>query len=165
MEHVSDLTVPTQTAWAELTSEPFLRDFAAEVGVDVHDLVCGVEGEAAVASMDWTFDTDRPGIPELARRFLPRDVRLRWGQSWAPLDGGSAVGRLDVELFGKPSARSTGECLLTEASPGSSLRTTTSTQADLPRPIAGRVESVIDRELVGWILSVQARVLVRRNPG
>jgi Protein of unknown function (DUF2505) len=165
MEHVSTLPVPAHTTWAELTSEPFLRAFATEVGVEVHDLHCGVEDERAVAAMDWSFETDRPGIPELAKKFLPADVQLRWEQSWDPLADGSAAGRLDVTLHGRPSATSVGECLLVSTDPGSRLTTSTTTRADLPFPVRKGVESMIDKELVGWILSVQARVLLRRNPG
>lgn len=165
MEHVSNLTIPAPQTWQELTGEPFLRDFATEVGVEVHDLMCQEQDGRAVASMDWSFETDRPGIPELAKRFLPRDVRLRWSQSWAPFDGGAAAGRLDVELSGRPSATSRGESRLIGTKPGSRLTTTTTTSADLPFPVRRGVEAMIDKELVGWILSVQTRVLVRRNPG
>ena len=164
MEHVANLTLPAARTWSELTSEPFLLDFAREVGVDVHDLQCTMDGLQAVASMDWTFETDRPGIPALARKFLPTDVRLRWAQSWDPLTDGSATGRLDVELHGRPSATSTGNCVLVADDPGSTLRTSTTTSADLPFPVRKSTEKLIDSELVGWILSVQERVLVRRNP-
>jgi hypothetical protein len=165
MDHVSNLAVPAATTWAELTAEPFLRAFAEEVGVDVHDLSCGDSEGRAVASMDWSFETDRPGIPELAKRFLPANVHLRWEQGWGQLEGERADGHLEVTLLGRPSAVSTGECLLVPTDTGSRLTTSTVTKADLPFPVAGRVESLIDKELVGWILSVQARVLNRRNPG
>lgn len=161
MEHVSTLPVPAPTTLAALTSEEFLRAFAAEVGVEVRDLACREAGQRAEASMDWWFETERNGIPELAKRFLPARVHLRWDQSWGPLADGRATGRLEVRLLGRPSATSTGDCLLTAADPGSTLRTSTSTRADLPFPVAGRVESLIDRDLVGWILRVQARVLAR----
>ena len=48
---------------------------------------------------------------------------------------------------------------------GSTLATSTSTKASLPFPLAGKVQSMIDKDLVGWILSVQARVLARRHAG
>jgi hypothetical protein len=162
MDHLSNLVVPAATTWAELTGEPFLRAFAAEVGVTVEALTCGSDGDRAVASMDWTFETDRPGIPELAKRFLPADVHLTWNQTWDPLIGDRATGGLEVLLHGRPSATSTGHCELLAADRGSTLRTSTTTKADLPFPVAGRVESLIDRDLVGWILTVQARVLLRR---
>jgi hypothetical protein len=165
MEHASDLAIPAPLTWQELTAESFLRDFAAEVGVEVHDLVCDERDGRAIAAMDWSFETDRPGIPELAKKFLPRDVRLRWSQSWAPFDGSAAAGQLDVELSGRPSATSRGDSRLLATAPGSRLTTTTTTSADLPFPVRRGVEAMIDKELVGWILSVQARVLVRRNPG
>ncbi len=53
MDHVSNLSIPAPQTWQELTSEPFLRDFATEVGVEVHDLVCQEQDDLAVASMDW----------------------------------------------------------------------------------------------------------------
>ena len=163
MDHVTDLNVPAATAWADLTDETFLREFSKEVGVDVNELAAGLEGERAVATMDWSFRTDRSGIPDLARQFLPDEVHLRWNQEWAPLAGDRADGRLVVELLGRPSATSSGTCLLVSAEQGSTLRTSTKTKADLPFLVAGPLESRIDKDLVGWILSVQARVLVRRN--
>lgn len=165
MDHRTNLDMPPARTLAELTGESFLRAFAEEVGVHVNDLTTGEAAGQATAAMDWSFETDRPGIPELAKRFLPSDVHLRWNQAWGPLADGRATGRLEVVLEGRPSATSTGECLLVAAGPGTTLTTSTSTKADLPFPVAGRVESLIDRELVGWILSVQARVLVRRNGG
>jgi hypothetical protein len=165
MDHVSNLPIPPAAAWAELTSEPFLRAFAEEVGVDVHDLSCTSADGRETATMEWSFETDRPGIPELAKRFLPDDVHLTWSQWWDPLADDVADGQIDVVLKGRPSATSTGACRLVAADSGSSLTTSTRTKADLPFPVAGRVESLIDKELVGWIISVQARVLLRRNGG
>jgi hypothetical protein len=164
VDHLANLTIPTATTWAELTSEDFLRAFAAEVGVTVTDLELGQDGDQSTARMDWEFSTDAPGIPELAKRFLPSRVQLQWAQAWQPLEADRAAGRLDVVLPGRPGATSVGTCLLTadEAGSGSLLRTSTKTSAELPFPIAGRVESLIDKDLVGWIISVQARVLLRR---
>jgi hypothetical protein len=165
MDHVSNLPIPPAAAWAELTSEPFLRAFAEEVGVDVHDLTCTQDGGRESATMEWSFETDRPGIPELAKRFLPDDVHLTWSQWWDPLDSDAASGQIHVVLKGRPSATSTGVCQLVGADAGSSLTTSTRVKADLPFPVAGRVESLIDKELIGWIISVQARVLLRRSGG
>jgi hypothetical protein len=162
MDHVSNLPIPADATWAELTAEPFLRAFAEEVGVEVLSLDCSDRGQAHDATMEWVFPTDRPGIPELARRFLPAQVHLSWQQSWGPLAGERADGRLEVQLRGRPAATATGRSALVGAAAGCSLRTSTTTKADLPFPLAGRVESIIDREVVGWILQVQARVLVRR---
>jgi hypothetical protein len=163
MDHVSELTVPPATAWAELTSESFLRDLADEIGVEVRELTCGREGERATAAMQWTFQTDRPGIPELAKKFLPSNVNLSWGQWWEPLADDEAQGHIDVVLTGRPSATATGSCRLVATVSGSLLTTSTRTKADLPFPVAGRVESMIDKELIGWIISLQARVLMRRS--
>lgn len=162
MDHLSTLPIPVAATWAELTAEPFLRDFAAEVGVEVLALERAERDGRSVAAMEWTFPTDRPGIPELARRFLPADVHLRWDQEWGPVTGDQAAGTLTVVLRGRPSATTAGRAQLSASSAGCALRTSTTTKADLPFPVAGRVESLIDRELVGWILSVQARVLIRR---
>lgn len=162
MDHVSNLTLAPERTLAELTDETFLRDFAAEVGVDLLDLRLSADGDQQAASMTWSFRTDKAGIPELARRFLPAEVQLTWGQSWGPLVADSATGRLSVELLGRPSATSTGACRVAPRSGGTTLTTTTSTKAALPFPVAGRVEGLIDRDLVGWILVVQARVLQRR---
>jgi hypothetical protein len=165
MEHVTELTVPAMTAWADLTHEAFLREFSEEVGVELGELTTSSSGDASLARMDWSFRTDRSGIPELARQFLPSEVHLRWNQRWDPLVDGQARGSLSVELLGRPSATSTGTCQLRDESAGSTLTTSTRTKADLPFPVAGPLESRIDKDLVGWILSVQARVLLRRNGG
>jgi hypothetical protein len=164
VEHVSNLSIPPALTWGELTSEPFLRAFAAEVGVTLEDLEVGQEEDHSVARMGWSFDPDIPGVPELAKRFLPDRVRLDWAQSWAPLDADdSAAGRLDVVLQGRPGATAVGQCALAPAADGSVLRTMTRTSTELPFPLAGRIESLIDSELIGWIVTVQARVLVRRT--
>lgn len=165
MDHVENLTVPTAIAWEELTTEPFLLAFAEEVGVTVSNLELSRADETATASMDWSFETDRPGIPDLAKRFLPAEVHLRWTQTWQPLDDARADGGLEVLLIGRPSATTTATSLLLPVDAGSTLTTTTRTKADLPFPLAGRVESMIDKDLVGWILSVQARVMQRRHAG
>lgn len=165
MEHSFDLTADPATILADLTSEDFLRAFADEVGVAVDNLTCAAGAPTASATMDWRFSTDKPGIPTLARKMLPREVRLTWAQQWDSLTDGRANGELDVRLVGKPQATSTGNARLLPGADGARLVTSTSTKAALPFPLAGRVESMIDKELVGWILSVQARVLSRRHPG
>lgn len=162
MRHEISLTLPADSALAQLVDESFLRAFAVEVGVDVTDLTTAVQDGEQVASMIWSFDTDRPGIPAVARKLLPGGVKLRWSQWWGALNDGSATGRLEVVLMGSPSATSTGQCELRAADPGSVLSTNTTTKAKLPWGVAGPVEGRIDKDLVGWILTVQARVLERR---
>lgn len=157
-----DLTPTPEAALAELTSEDYLRAFSEEVGVTVSDLTTGVEGDQHVASMLWSFGTDLPAVPSVARPFLPKDVQLRWSQWWGPLSDGKATGRLEVVLMGNPSATSQGEYLLAPSGSGSTLTTTTSTRTRLPRVVAGPIEGRIDKDLVGWIVAVQARVLERR---
>ena len=163
MQHEAVLSLPAERALSELTDESFLRAFATEVGVEVRELTTATQAGEEVASMLWTFDTDRPGIPTVARKLLPGDVNLRWSQWWGPLAGDDAAGRLEVVLMGIPSATSTGQCTLRWADPGSVLTTNTTTKAKLPWGVAGPIEARIDKDLVGWILSVQARVLERRS--
>lgn len=163
MEHTFDLPLPAAGALEELTDQDFLRAFALEVGVVVSDLRCTTSADGAAARMSWQFSTAKPGIPELARKFLPGEVHLEWSQTWGPLTGaGDATGTLEVRLLGRPSATCTGRSTLVGTGTGSQLTTSTRTEASLPRPLAGKVEAMIDRDLVGWILSVQARVLARR---
>ncbi len=172
MEHRFELSIPADVVLADLTSEDFLRAFSKEVGVDVGTLTCsGATGDGASddgrarATMQWSFPTDRPGIPDLARKLLPERVELNWAQQWGPMEGDTAQGTLEANLTGRPTAVSHGTCQLTVAGTGSALITHTTTKASLPFPVRKTVESTIDRELVGWILSVQARVLTRRHPG
>jgi len=164
MDHAFDLTGAPETIHAELISQDFLLAFAAEVGVEVDSLTFDGSGDPAVATMLWRFSTARPGIPELAKRLLPDEVRLSWAQGWAPLVGGEASGTLEVTLLGRPRASSQGKSLLRAKGAGATLSTSTATKASLPFPLAGKVESMVDRDLVGWILSVQARVLAGRHP-
>jgi len=164
MDHVMRVSLPAAATWSHLTSEPFLRMFSEEVGVELHSIALQEQQGQALATMDWSFLVDRPGMPEVARRMLPASVRMRWSQSWGPLSGDRAAGQLDVALLGRPSASSRGQCTLESDDLGSTLRTSTSTKTDLPFPVASRVESLIDRDLVGWVLSVQARVLAQQVP-
>lgn len=163
MEHRFDLAIPAGAARAELATEPFLRDFAEGVGVTVTELAVDTSGPQDVATMQWLFSTRDVDIPDVARRFLGDPVTLRWRQAWGPLSDGGARGSMTVELVGRPSATCTGTSILRASGTGSRLSTTARTEAALPRPLAGRVEELIDRQLVGWILSVHARVLQERN--
>ncbi len=168
MEHRFELSIPADVVLADLTSADFLEAFSTEVGVEVGALTCTDAAQddsgQARASMEWSFPTDRPGIPDLARTLLPDRVELTWAQTWTAADAESAAGTLEVHLIGRPTAVSTGTSRLESTATGSTLTTETTTKASLPFPVRGKVESTIDRELVGWILSVQARVLTRRHP-
>lgn len=172
MEHRFSLPRTAPGAHAALTSESFLRDFAHEVGVTVTGLESDTDDPSVARStMHWTFSTAGSGIPDLARTLLPEQVRLRWDQAWGSLVDDRAVGRLEVTLLGRPSATCTGRAELvggagpTRGGPvgsaASVLSTATRTESSLPRPLGPRIEAMIDRELVGWILSVHARVLAR----
>ena len=165
VDHSFDLTIPPAAVHADLISEDFLRAFATEVGVEIDELTCHTTGERAAAAMQWRFSTSKPGIPELARKLLPGEVRLSWAQEWSPLADEGAEGSLEVQLLGTPKAPSLGTARLQATADGSTLTTSTSTKAALPFPLAGSVQSKIDKDLVGWILSVQARVLTRRHSG
>jgi Protein of unknown function (DUF2505) len=165
MDHSFDLTIPPAVVHADLISQDFLNAFATEVGVEVDSLMCDTSGERAVATMEWRFSTSKPGIPELAQKLLPNEVRLSWAQEWGPLTAEGSDGTLEVHLLGSPRATSMGTSQLLVVGTGSTLATSTSTRASLPFPLAGKVQSMIDKDLVGWILSVQARVLARRHPG
>jgi Protein of unknown function (DUF2505) len=166
MRHLSTLSLAPEAILVDLTSEAFLREFSEEVGVTVGSLELSEQGARQRARLEWTFTTDRAGIPELARRFLPDRVSLTWDQIWGPVVSGAASGDLTVLLKGRPAATVTGRSVLSPGgSPtgnGSTLTTETRTEADLPFPVASRVERLIDRDLAGWILSVQTRVLARR---
>lgn len=164
VEHSFDLAIDPDVVLSELISEEFLLAFAEEVGVEVDDLIVGTSGDDAAAKMLWQFSTDKDGIPSLAKKMLPGEVRLSWAQSWGTLTDGVAAGTLEVNLLGNPKAVSNGTATLTVAGDGCTLATSTTTKASLPFPIAGKVQSMIDKDLVGWILSVQARVLTRRHP-
>jgi hypothetical protein len=165
VEHTFELSIPPATVHADLISEDFLHAFATEVGVEVDSLTCDSPGERATATMLWRFSTAKAGIPELAQKLLPDEVRLSWAQEWGPLTDQGSEGTLEVHLLGSPKATTLGTSQLLLVDGGSTLTTTTSTKASLPFPLAGKVQSMIDKDLVGWILSVQARVVARRHAG
>ncbi len=162
MEHAWNLSIPPQPVLAELTSEQLLLEFSAEVGVEVSDLELSTQGEHQVASMHWRFRTDHPNFPSAAKRFLPDVVELAWRQWWGPIVGRVASGGIEVDLKSRPSARLRGTTKLSQSPSGSTLATHTRTKADLPFPIAGRVEGMVDKQLASWILSTEVRVLHRR---
>lgn len=158
--------VPDTTAElvrAELVSRDYLVAFGDELGVTTKSAELSSSAGTDRAVLVWSFSTDKPGIPSLARKFLSDEVTLTWDQSWSGIDdAGGAAGELLVTLDGKPGARSTGTASITGAGSGVALVTDTSTRTTLPRLVAAGIEMTIDKELVGWIIAVQARVLRRR---
>lgn len=163
MEHTSTFDqVPVAAVYEQFISEDFLRAFAEEVGVVVERIELVEQGGLSIARMPWSFPTDRPGIPSLAQKLLPDEVRLDWQQQWrAPVDD-RAEGSVNVALHGTPSAQVEGTADLSASGAGSRYVVRTSTKTAVPWPLGSKVEKTIDKELVGWILQVQARVLLRR---
>ena len=106
MDHSFDLTIAPSTVHADLITEDFLRAFATEVGVEVDSLTCDASGERAVATMEWRFSTSKPGIPDLAQKLLPGEVRLSWAQEWGSL------GEAGAEVFCAAVLEATGALLL-----------------------------------------------------
>ena len=147
----------------EFCSEDFLVAFATEVGVEVETVALRHEEHRTLADMPWSFPTDREGIPSLARKFLPKEVRLDWRQEWGPAVGDVAEGRIHVELHGSPSASITGDAHLRASGDSVVYTVNTAIKTSLPRLMKKAVEPTIDKDLVGWILQVQSRVLRRRH--
>lgn len=163
MEHRHTFTgVSPEAVFAEFTAPDFLHAFSAEVGVVSEDLKTADADGVQSADMPWSFPTNRPGIPSLAQKLLPSQVRLDWHQAWGPLAGDSVPGSIHVVLHGKPSADVTASAQLGGQGSDTVYTVHTTTKTSLKWPVAGTVETTIDKELVGWILSVQARVLRRR---
>lgn len=148
--------------FAEFTNPDFLHAFSAEVGVESDHLTTSVTDGIEKADMPWSFPTNRPGIPSLARKMLPPAVNLDWHQEWGPAQGSPISGSMHVVLHGKPSADVTAKAQLAAQGSDTVYTAVTTTKTSLRWPLAGSVEGTIDKELVGWILSVQARVLRRR---
>lgn len=136
-----------------LVTEQFQHDFAQEVGVDMERL--SVQPDRV--EMAWQFSTQKDGIPSLAKKLLPPTVNLTWDQEWTS----QTAGGLLVRLTGTPSAKCTGEAQLLQAGDDVTYAVTTETKTNLPWPVGGRVESMINKDLVGWILRVQVRVAQR----
>lgn len=163
MEHTSTFVgVQPDAVFAEFISTDFLQAFSEEVGVISGDLTTSSSDGVETASMPWSFPTNRPGIPSLAQKMLPGEVRLDWLQRWGPLADPPIPGSMTVALLGTPSAIVEATARLVATGGDAVYRVTTKTKTSLPWPLAGKVEGTIDKELVGWILSVQARVLRRR---
>lgn len=162
MKHSASIPASSTAVFEQLVSEPFLIAFGEEVGVITRSTELSAEGDSQRAVLVWSFSMDKPGIPSLARRFLSDQVVLTWDQTWTPVGEDGYDGELVVTLDGKPGATSEGKCTLRPSGVSAVLVTDTTTQTSLPRVVSKGVEGIIDKELVGWILQVQIRVLNRR---
>ncbi len=162
MEHRAVIESTTVEAVQQLLSEhAFLEAFAKEVGVTAGDIDIEQEPEAVAATMPWAFRTDKAGIPSLAQRFLPKEVQLQWWQQWRTTEPN---GDIKVELHGSPAATCTGKATLAQNGDDVEYLVVTETKTHgVPWPLGGKVESMINKDLVGWILSVQARVANRES--
>lgn len=162
MEHKATIEATTVEAVQRLLSEhAFLEAFAAEVGVTAGDIDIAEHPDQVAATMPWQFRTDKAGIPSLAQRFLPKEVQLQWSQTWLTHD---PQGDITVELHGRPAATCTGQASLTQNGDDVEYVVVTQTRTTgVPWPLGGQVESMINKDLVGWILSVQARVANRQT--
>jgi Protein of unknown function (DUF2505) len=155
MEHRAVLEATTVEKVQQLLNEhAFLEAFAKEVGVTPGP----IEVEDDTTTMPWSFRTDKAGIPSLAQKFLPKEVQLVWEQQWSD----DATGSITVELNGTPAATCNGKATLTQDGDNVDYLVVTETKTHgVPWPINGKIESSINKDLVGWILSVQARVANR----
>lgn len=160
MEHKAVIESTTVEAVQQLLSQhAFLEAFAKEVGVTTGDIDINEEPDTVAATMPWAFRTDRAGIPSLAQKFLPREVELVWSQQWRTEQ---PDGDIRVELHGRPAATCTGRASLSQNGENVDYVVVTQTSTSgVPWPLGGKVESMINSDLVGWILSVQARVANR----
>ncbi len=160
MEHKAVIESTTVDAVQRLHSEhAFLEAFAKEVGVTTGQIDIDQKPDEIAATMPWAFRTDKAGIPSLAQKFLPQEVELQWSQTWQTE---APNGDITVELHGHPAATCTGRATL--AQDGDDVHYTVITEtktSGVPWPLGGKVESMINKDLVGWILSVQARVANR----
>ncbi len=163
MKHMSTFRgIAPDAVYAELTTTDFLLAFAEEVGVVSGELDIRTSAGTEVAAMPWSFPTNRPGIPSLARKLLPDEVQLDWFQQWGPLADPPIPGTMKVSLHGTPSATVNANAELAAQGEDTVYTIVTKTKTSLRWPVAGTVENTLDKELVGWILQVQARVLRRR---
>jgi hypothetical protein len=163
MEHTHAFAgVAPELVYREYISSDFLLAFSTEVGVNSGELALGASNGQETADMPWSFPTNRPGIPSLAQKLLPGEVHLDWHQQWGPVAEGLIPGAIQVELHGTPSAKVQATARLIADGDGTKYVVLSTTKTGLRWPVAGKVESTIDKELVGWILQVQARVLRRR---
>ncbi len=162
MEHRTVIESTTVQAVQQLLSEhAFLEAFANEVGVSAGEIDVVKEADSVQASMPWAFRTDRAGIPSLAQKFLPTEVQLNWWQQWS---NAQPDGDIRVELHGRPAATCTGRATLTQSGDDVEYVVVTETKTSgVPWPLGGKIESMINKDLVGWILSVQARVANREG--
>lgn len=162
MEHHATIAATTVDAVQQLMSQhAFLEAFAKEVGVNTGEIDITEQSDAVQAQMPWEFRTDRAGIPSLAQRFLPQQVQLTWWQQW---QHSAPDGDIRVELRGRPAATCTGRASLSQNGDDVEYLVVTETKTNgVPWPLGGKVESMINKDLVGWILSVQARVANRET--
>ena len=161
MEHRAVIESTTVEAVHELlTKHAFLEDFAKEVGVTPGPIEGSQDADAVEASMPWSFSTENPAIPSLAQKFLPKEVELVWWQQWRA----DATGDIKVDLDGTPAATCVGKASLHQDGDNVEYLVVTETKTHgVPWPLNGKVESMINKDLVGLILSVQARVANRET--
>jgi len=161
MEHRAVIESTTVEKVQQLLNEhAFLEAFAKEVGVTPGPIEVDEEAQIVTTTMPWAFRTDKAGIPSLAQKFLPKEVHLVWQQQWQD----DATGHITVELDGTPAATCTGKATLTQNGDHVDYLVVTQTKTHgVPWPINGKIESSINKDLVGWILSVQARVANRES--
>ncbi len=161
MEHRAVIESTTVEAVQQLLSQhAFLEAFAQEVGVTPGEIEVRDDADTVEATMPWSFRTDKAGIPSLAQKFLPKEVHLVWEQQWGP-DG---TGEITVNLDGTPAATCNGQASLRQDGDNVDYLVVTETKTHgVPWPLNGKVESMINKDLVGWILSVQARVANRET--
>lgn len=163
MEHTSTFAgVAAEDVAAQLADRDFLLAFGAEVGVTSGDVEQSERAGVLAAAMPWKFATDRDGIPVLAKKFLPGQVELDWSQEWGPVDEAPIPGTIHVTLHGTPSAEVTARAELRQDGADTVYRVRSKTRTSLPWPMGSTIEGTVDKELVGWILQVQSRVLRRR---
>ncbi|MCZ2807570.1 DUF2505 domain-containing protein [Modestobacter sp. VKM Ac-2983] len=140
---------------ALLTDEQFLRDRAAALGAQVHELtVTGTSTTTRLAA-------PTEGIPPVFARFVGSSVSVVERSDWTPDGAGGHRTDLDVraEVFGR-TVQVTGERRLVPE--GAGTRSTVTGDATVDAPLIGRQAEGAVRELVAVVLRKEDELLRRR---
>lgn len=146
-----------------LTSDRFVRDFAAEIPVTLIDSEVTHLDDGIEHQMRCEFATEGFDLPSAIKRFLPDIVRLDWKQTWSHPADDRADAVLHIRTHGRPSAEVTGTAALAHQFETLHYSFTGRTHVDVP--FAGKkLGTLVDENLIVAILDDQVTVL-RRHLG
>jgi len=151
----SSYPAPPDAVRALLTDEQFLRDRAAALGAQVHEVT--VDGGSTMVRLA----APTAGIPPVFARFVGSSVSVVERTDWVEDGDGGHRADLDIraEVFGR-TVQVTGDRRLTQDAGGT--RSSVTGDAKVDAPLIGRQAEGAVRELVQVVLRREDELLRRR---